>query len=58
MSVSFYDLLKYAKTGIAAPDMTGYDKLRARAIGGGFPVQTITGVPPISFTGDGKYPRH
>lgn len=28
MSASFYDLLKYAHTGIASPDMTLYDKMR------------------------------
>lgn len=28
---SFYDLLKYAKTGIASSDMTAYDKMRALA---------------------------
>lgn len=32
MSASFYDLLKYAKTGIAAPDMTAYGKMRAVAM--------------------------
>lgn len=32
MSATFYDLLKYAKTGIASPDMTGYDKMKARAM--------------------------
>ena len=26
---SFYNLLKYAKTGIASPEMTAYDKMRA-----------------------------
>ena len=51
---SYRDLLKFAHTGIAAPDMSYRDMLRARSIGGGgFPVSTITGVPPISFTGDG-----
>lgn len=54
MSVSFYDLMKYAKTGIASPEMTGYDKLRAKACFGGYTVTTITGVPPISFKSDGK----
>ena len=29
MSASFYDLLKFAKTGIASPSMTYYDKLKA-----------------------------
>ena len=54
MSVSFFDLMKYAKTGIASPEMTGFDKLRARAAFGGYPVRTITGTPPISFKSDGK----
>lgn len=53
---SFYDLLKYAKTGIASAEMTGYDKMRARAAFGGYPVTTITGTPPISFKSDGKPP--
>lgn len=54
MSASFYDLLKYAKTGIAAPDMTAYDKLKALSMcNAGFPVKTITGTPPISFQSDG-----
>jgi len=56
MSASFYDLLRYAKTGIAAPDMTAFDKQRAIAMAGGakYPVATITGVPPISFRSDGS----
>lgn len=54
MSASFFDLMKYAKTGIASPEMTGYDKLRAKACFGGYPVTTITGTPPISFKSDGK----
>lgn len=29
MMTSFYNLLKYAKTGIASPEMTAYDKMRA-----------------------------
>ena len=38
MSASFFDLMKYARTGIASPGMTGFDKLRARAaFGGGVP---------------------
>ena len=35
MSASFYDLLKFAKTGVAAPSMTAYDKLKAQALCGG-----------------------
>lgn len=53
MSASFYDLLKYAQTGIASPDMTAFDKLRARAMSGGYPVQTLTGIPPLTFKSDG-----
>lgn len=50
---SFFDLMKYARTGIASPDMTGFDKLRAKAAFGGYPVRTITGVPPLTFKADG-----
>lgn len=32
MSANFYELLKYAATGQASPDMTYYDKLRASTI--------------------------
>ena len=54
MSASFYDLLKFAKTGVASPDMTHYDKQKALAMcKAGFPVKTLTGVPPISFKSDG-----
>ena len=55
MSASFYDLLKFAKTGIASPSMTAYDKMKALAMcKAGFPVKTISGVPPISFKSDGS----
>lgn len=53
MSASFYDLMKYAHTGLATADMTAYDKMRALAMAGG-KVKTLTGVPPLSFTGNGK----
>lgn len=53
MSASFYDLLKYAKTGIATPEMTGYDKMMALSMAGGSKVQTLTGIPPLSFKSDG-----
>ena len=54
MSATFYDLLKFAKTGIAAPSMTHYDKMKALSMcKAGFPVKTISGVPPISFQSDG-----
>lgn len=54
MSASFYDLMKYAKTGIASPEMTNFDKCRALAAFGGYPVTTITGVPPLPFKSDGS----
>ena len=53
MSANFYELLKYAQTGIASPDMTYYDKLRASTLMGGT-VQTLTGIPPLSFPSDGS----
>ena len=54
MSASFYDLLKFAKTGVASPSMTAYDKQKALAMcKAGFPVKTLTGVPPIPFDSDG-----
>ena len=54
MSASFFDLTKYAATGIALPQMTVYDKLKALAMfGGSYPISTITGLPPISFLSDG-----
>lgn len=54
MSATFYELMKYARTGIANADMAGYDKLKARAmIGGGYALTTITGVPPIRFKAKG-----
>lgn len=52
MSANFYELLKYAATGIASPDMTYYDKMRASMLMGGV-VQTLTGIPPLSFKADG-----
>ena len=53
MSASYFDLLKYAATGIASPDMTYYDKMRASTLMGGA-VQTLTGIPPLSFKSDGS----
>lgn len=35
MSANFYELLKYAATGIASPDMTYYDRMRASTLMGG-----------------------
>lgn len=52
MSASFYDLLKYAATGIAAPDMTYYDRMRASTIMGGV-IKTLTGQPPLTFKAGG-----
>ena len=50
---SFYNLLKYAQTGIASPDMTYFDKMRASTLMGGT-AQTLTGQPPLSFKADGS----
>lgn len=49
MSATFFDLMKYASTGIASPSMTAYDKARALVAFGGGKMQTLTGIPPISF---------
>lgn len=54
MSANFYELLKYAATGIASPDMTYYDRMRASALMGGATVQTLTGIPPLTFKADGS----
>ena len=55
MSASFYELMRYAKTGIDSPGMTHYDKMRAlAAFGTNYPETTITGVPPVSFKSDGS----
>lgn len=54
MSASYFDLLKYAATGQASPDMTYYDKMRASTLMGGATVQTLTGIPPLSFPSDGS----
>jgi hypothetical protein len=52
---SLQNLYKYAKTGVASKDMTPFDKLLAMQLtGGGFPVATISGVPPLSFRSDGS----
>lgn len=32
--MSFFDLFRYAKTGIAAPEMTGFDKIKAVSVFG------------------------
>lgn len=54
MPSNFYDLLKYEKTGIAAPSMSNLDKIRALSLAGGYPLSTITGVPPLTFRADGR----
>lgn len=54
MSANFYELLKYANTGIASPEMTYFDKMRALSMTGGGTIKTLTGIPPLSFTGNGK----
>lgn len=48
-----YNVLKYGATGVAAPDMSAYDKLMALRMHGSLPITTITGIPPISFKSDG-----
>lgn len=53
MMTSYFNLLKYAATGIASPDMTYYDKIRASTLMGGA-LQTLTGIPPLSFKADGS----
>lgn len=53
MSANFYELLKYAATGQASPGMTYYDRMRASALMGAT-VQTLTGIPPLSFKADGS----
>lgn len=50
---TFYDLQKFAATGIASADMTAYDKARALAAFGGGKTQTLTDVPPLSFKANG-----
>ena len=49
MSATFYELLKYAATGQASPDMTYYDRMRASALMGGYPERTVTGEPPLVY---------
>ena len=48
MSASYFDLLKYAATGIASPSMTYYDRMRASALMGGGS-STVTGEPPLIY---------
>ena len=49
-----FNVLKYGATGIATPDMSFYDRLRAEKSTAGLPVTTITGVPPLTFRADGR----
>ena len=61
MSASFYDILKYSNTGIAAPSMSAFDKARALAMygsgGGGeaWPDDMVIGdgLSPVIFQSDG-----
>lgn len=53
MSATLFDLLKYAATGVASPEMTHYDKMRALSMAGG-KIATLTGIPPLSFRANGK----
>ena len=61
MSASFYDLLKYAHTGIASEGMTAFDKARALAMSGGggggetWPDNGVMGdgSSPVVFQSDG-----
>lgn len=53
MMTSYFNLLKYAATGQASPDMTYYDRMRASTLMGGV-VQTLTGQPPLTFKADGS----
>lgn len=50
---TFFDLQKYAATGIASPDMSAYDKARALSLFGGGKTKTLTDVPPLSFRANG-----
>ena len=52
MMTSYFNLLKYAATGQASPDMTYYDRMRASTLMCGT-VQTLTGIPPLTFKADG-----
>ncbi len=56
--MTFYDLMKYAKTGIASADMSMYDKQKALAMfgggGGSWPDSELYGVPPMAFQSDGR----
>lgn len=54
MSTDFYEMQKYAATGIASPSMTYFDRMRASALTGGGKTQTLTGQPPLSFKADGS----
>lgn len=53
--MNYFEMLKFAQTGIASPDMTAFDCSKASAMAGSekFPSDTITGIPPLSFKSDG-----
>ena len=52
--MQLYDAMKYATTGVQADGMTEYDKMKAVSMfDGGSKVQTLTGIPPLSFKADG-----
>lgn len=53
--MNFYNLLKYAKTGVSS-GLSEYDKQKADAMtnGGGQTEKTISGIPPLSFKSDGS----
>ena len=56
MSATFFEKLRYAKTGIVGPRMTDFDKMQALALFGGtsWPEITLTGAPPLSYTAKGQ----
>ena len=54
MSVDFFIMMKYAATGQASHEMTHFDKMRALSMAGGGKIETLTGVPPLSFKANGK----
>ena len=50
----FFDLKRYAQTGIASTGMKAFDKMFAiSAFGSKFPITTLTGVDSIDFLSDG-----
>ena len=53
--MNYYEMMKCSQTGIANPEMTAFEQLKASAMTGSekYSSDTITGVPPISFKSDG-----